>query len=348
MLARQQAEAARRGDGKVLRPSVTKLLREASIVLGNLEAPLASSAKPNRPTAFRAPPEALAVLRHFTLVSLANNHIHDCGDGGIAETLDALASAGVLTAGVCPRGEDPYAPVIIERHGHRVAVFACAGDPIPDLPGSSDFVMARVDDARLTSSIRQARSVADSIIVLHHGGIEYVPFPPPETRERLRQLTAAGAHAVFTHHPHVVGGMERGHADAIIWHSLGDFVFDSLVPQRRIGCVVLLDLDSRPFEPTIVPTLLGEDLTVDYAPAQVAEVTRNRVARLSACLDSPRYRRLYPFRHRASFYWYQFSRLAHLYRHRGFAEATRFAGKGIRLLVARIARNSRRLGFWRS
>ncbi len=79
---------------------VLPLLRRAPIVLGNLEGPFADKArKQQRNFSYRVDVSLASSLRRagINVVTLANNHLMDCGRPGVLETLDALSNADVFT-----------------------------------------------------------------------------------------------------------------------------------------------------------------------------------------------------------------------------------------------------------
>src|SRR5256884_3363195 len=112
-------------------------LRGADITFGNLESPIASDATPvpDSGGVFTAPPlAALALARAgFDIVSTANNHAWDGGQAAAEETMRQLTRAGVRFVGSGFGRDMAEQPVILERRGWRVAVFALtrAGDPAP-------------------------------------------------------------------------------------------------------------------------------------------------------------------------------------------------------------------------
>src|SRR5947207_3548601 len=77
--------------------AIAPLLRRASIVLGNLEGPLADRATPRgRRYSYRIDTQTVGSLKsaNIKVLNLANNHLMDCGREGVVETFDALAGAG--------------------------------------------------------------------------------------------------------------------------------------------------------------------------------------------------------------------------------------------------------------
>src|SRR3989442_10045535 len=103
-------------------------LAAADITFGNLESPIApdSSAPLDSGGIFTAPPAAAAALARagFDVVSTANNHAWDGGPAAVEETMRQLTRAGVRFVGSGFGRDMAEQPVILERRGWRVAVFA--------------------------------------------------------------------------------------------------------------------------------------------------------------------------------------------------------------------------------
>ena len=85
------------------------------------------------------------------------------------------------------------------------------------------------DMARITASIREARSQADYVLVSIHshelGGLRK-DVPAQFLRTFSRACIDAGALAVLGHGPHVLRGIERYHG-GVIFYSLGNFLFEN-------------------------------------------------------------------------------------------------------------------------
>jgi poly-gamma-glutamate capsule biosynthesis protein CapA/YwtB (metallophosphatase superfamily) len=79
-----------------------------------------------RGTYMTTPPELLEDLRWFgvNLVSCANNHAFDYGEGGLLATLDHLDRAGVVHAGAGRNLAEARGPAYLDTKGGRVALVA--------------------------------------------------------------------------------------------------------------------------------------------------------------------------------------------------------------------------------
>lgn len=170
----------------------------------------------------------------FDLACLGNNHVLDYGAAGLQATLDACAAAGLPTTGAGSNTEEAYRPAIVERGGVRIGVLSLAdreeGDATADRPG-----VAPIFDIHVLDRVRAVRAAVDVLILVLHGGKEYVPVPPPYWVERVLAVAACGADLVIGHHPHVPQGitmLERDPSgpDALrppipVLFSIGNFVF---------------------------------------------------------------------------------------------------------------------------
>lgn len=108
-------------------------------------------------------------------------------------------------------------------------------------PGSNPL-----DPVAQFNQIIQARSNADYVVVVVHGGHEHHPLPSPRMKNLYRFFIDAGADAVVNHHQHCFSGYEV-YKGKPIFYGLGNFAFDwdgkrdSLWNQ---GYLVQLDLNS--------------------------------------------------------------------------------------------------------
>src|SRR2546426_509389 len=115
MLGDHARKALKRGGIDYPFEAVLPLLKSASIVLGNLEGPLARmSAREARNYSYRVNPDLAAALTRagINVLTLANNHALDCGREGVLETLEALASAGADAIGAGTDRRAGHQPLI--------------------------------------------------------------------------------------------------------------------------------------------------------------------------------------------------------------------------------------------
>jgi poly-gamma-glutamate capsule biosynthesis protein CapA/YwtB (metallophosphatase superfamily) len=326
MLGRRVGERAARLGAESVTALVDELLAGADLVCGNLEAPFCGT--PGAQGALRADPSSVAALRRFDVLNLANNHIGDCGDAGVDETLATLRDAGIRPIGVGGDEDEALAPAVLTKQSLRVGFIGCAARSLLPRDASSRHAFGALESPLLETAVGAARAGVDALVVSVHAGNERVAYPPPSVRARLSALCRAGADVVVTHHPHVLGGYERLER-SLVWHSLGDFVFDGDTPARRRGGLLRVDVGEEGVrEFTLVPTHLTDDLGVAPAPEAVAARVRADVERVTRALAAPDYRHRYPLRYARALLGEEFDRVRTTYRREGPGPAVR---KGARL-----------------
>lgn len=234
--------------GRLLR-AVTPLTRAPDVMIGNLEGTLTDVAASSKCgpdstdcVAFRSPPAygRLFADAGYDVLSLANNHAHDHGPAGLAQTRQVVRAAGLLTTG----GPDEIAVRTVR--GIRVAVvgFAPYGWAAP-----------LNDPAAVTALVRRAAARADVVVVVFHGGAEgtaaqHVPAGREtafgedrgDLRAFARTAVAAGADAVLGAGPHVVRGAEVV-TGAPVAYSVGNLVgYRTLSSAGVLGTTAILRL----------------------------------------------------------------------------------------------------------
>jgi hypothetical protein len=204
----------------------------ADLLIGNLESPCVVEAKPiesDRPElVFHAPASRLAELATagFSAVTIANNHILNCGPLGLRETIQGLNNAGIYHAGAGMNLAEALQPAFMSVRGITVGLVAfCYG---PAATRSSPGV-APHDVGTIRKALNSARAGADFVIAALHDGLEYSDVPPSDTRARFRFLAENGADVVVGHHPHVLQGLEWI-GNVCVAYSLGNFLFHSSLP----------------------------------------------------------------------------------------------------------------------
>ena len=217
--------------GSVFDPT-RELLASGDLVFMNLESPLTDRPPvPDKRFAYTTPPERLEwyLDAGFNMISLANNHIADAGEGGIQDTVRHIERRArargetVFHAGAGRSGSARYEPVRIQPEGRdlRVAYFAAGFSDSPSVVHwSRDEGLFRVIRASAESG------EFDLVVVSAHAGIEYQHLPADSVQAAYRRYVDAGADLVLGHHPHVIQPVER-YGDGLIFYSLGNFVFAS-------------------------------------------------------------------------------------------------------------------------
>jgi poly-gamma-glutamate synthesis protein (capsule biosynthesis protein) len=239
---------------------IAPALHAADLAIGHLEVPHTDcgNEQAGDVPAPGAPPANLAAIAGagIGVVSLAGNHIADCGPQGIADTVAGLEAHGIAHCGAGPNLPAARRPAIREAAGLRVALLSyncvgpafawatadragCAYLPLGAVGGEPigpQSAVAGIDPAAfeiLIADVAGARAAADVVIVAMHKGRVHTPAVlEPYERPLARAAIEAGADAVIAHHAHIAKGIEF-HRGRPIFHGLGN------------GCVVTRSLSPR-------------------------------------------------------------------------------------------------------
>jgi poly-gamma-glutamate synthesis protein (capsule biosynthesis protein) len=144
------------------------------------------------------------------VVTMANNHVLDYGQVGLADTLASGRRAGFPLVGIGRNAAEAYAPWVTTVRDTRIAVVAFsqvhelefAWAARDDRPG----VAMAVDTARAVAAVRAARAAADLVIVFNHWGQEGNSCPTGEQKTFAARLAAAGADVIIGSHAHTLQG----------------------------------------------------------------------------------------------------------------------------------------------
>lgn len=181
----------------------------------------------------------LAAVRPDVCV-LANNHVLDYGRRGLAETLEALAAAGLRTAGAGRDLDQARQPAVLPlaesvSGGGRLLVFSLgmASSGIPHSWAAAadrsgiDFVTEASDAAaaEVAGRIRRAKRTGDLAVVSIHWGSNWGYTVPRDQIRFAHALVDGGADVVHGHSSHHPRPFEvyRGHP---VLYGCGDLIDD--------------------------------------------------------------------------------------------------------------------------
>ncbi|HMK10395.1 MAG TPA: CapA family protein [Acidimicrobiales bacterium] len=257
---------------------VVAVTREADLFVLNLECAISDRGEPwpdpFKPFFFRAPPKAVASLRHLGVgcVTLANNHALDFGTVALLDTCRHLADAGIDSVGAGVDERAARAPVVLDRGGERIAILGVTDHPADYAAGADQPGVAYADLRRgVPQWLRRGITDvdADIVVVSPHWGPNMVAEPVAHVRTAAAALVDAGATIVAGHSAHVFHGV----ADRVLY-DLGDFIDDyacHLELRNDLGLMWLVTFDgSVPIRVEAVP------LALDYCSTRLAD--RDEVA----------------------------------------------------------------------
>jgi len=206
----------------------------------NLETSVTRSREPwPKGINYRMSPENLPCLTAMKIdgCALANNHVLDWGEAGLAETLDALARAGIKSAGAGRDRARAEAPAVINVAGKgRVLLFSfgsetsgipsewAAGEGKPGvnlLPDLSDRTVERI-----AAQVNAVKRPGDLVVASIHWGGNWDYAVPRDQRAFARALIErAGIHLIHGHSSHHAKGIEVYDGKPILY-GCGDLLND--------------------------------------------------------------------------------------------------------------------------
>lgn len=208
--------------------NLRSFLAGTDIVFGNLEGPISEKPEkfPANSLKFSFSPAAAESLSSagINLVSLANNHLLDTDQPGLAETKNILKKSSINFVG------DPLKCASEFSFRHENLIFLAFNKTYPHI----------CPEKEIAEAVKNAKLAAEKtyLAVSIHWGEEYQSKSSDEQQKLARLMIEAGADAVFGHHPHVVQEIEI-YRNKPIFYSLGNFVFDQYFSEEtRQGLAV--------------------------------------------------------------------------------------------------------------
>lgn len=209
----------------------------------------------------------------FDLMSVATNHIKDCGlmrswcDSTFFDTLGHLSRVGIQTVGAGANLSEALEPVVITLNGIRFG-FVSLGDSklsetvfaTEDHPG-----IARLTEENMRRAIEEARKISDVVIALPHWGPEDELLPNWIQRGQARYIVDAGADLVIGNHTHVVQAYQILD-DIPVFYGLGNFVFDQGLRDHRQGVILVITFEGTRYAGfEMIPTHVDPDGRIHLA-----------------------------------------------------------------------------------
>lgn len=160
----------------------------------------------------------------FDCVTLANNHFRDYGQVGVEDTLQACKSHNMDFVGGGKNIAEAEQILYKTINGRKLAIINCCENEW-SIAGENYGGSNPLNPIKNYYAIKEAKSKADCVLVIVHGGIEGYQYPTPRMQETYRFFVDAGADAVVNHHQHCFSGYEVYH-EKPIFYGLGNFCFD--------------------------------------------------------------------------------------------------------------------------
>lgn len=190
---------------------------------------------------------------------MANNHILDYGQTGLADTLAAATAAHFPYVGAGVNAA-AWAPHVMTINGTRIAIVGVS--QVAELASSWVATAHRPGEAnainltQTLAAVRAAKRRARIVVVLMHWGTEGMACPDPSQLSLAPKLAAAGASIIIGSHAHMLQGSGwLGHT--FVAYGMGNFLWWEKSFSRATG---VLKLTLHPHGP----------LTAGFIPAVVS------------------------------------------------------------------------------
>lgn len=184
----------------------------------------------------------------FDVFNIATNHMLDMGSSGLEDTIEYWNSKENITMIGGYESQEAYLePCIIESNGVTMALLSYTYGTNGISPSaSSEAVVPYIDEDIIREDIRRVHSLADTVIVSIHWGVENVYSPNSEQKALAQMMCDEGVDVIIGTHPHVIQPVEWLSSDdgnkTLCIYSLGNFVAVMTQPGNMVGGLVTFDI----------------------------------------------------------------------------------------------------------
>ena len=268
---------------------IASVLKSADFTAVNLETAVTSRGTPQPKTYhFRTTPTAFTALRDggVDLVTMANNHVLDYGQVGLADTLAAAKQARFPYVGIGENAAAAWAPYVTTINRTRIAIIGVS--QVAELASSWVATDTRAGEAnainlrRTLAAVRAAKQRARIVVVFMHWGTEGQACPDANQLALAPKLAAAGATIIVGAHAHVLQGSGwLGHT--FVAYGMGNFLWWEHSYSTATGVLELTLHPSRPLTARFIPAVVsstGQPIALTGSAARRAE---QHYASLRAC-----------------------------------------------------------------
>jgi poly-gamma-glutamate synthesis protein (capsule biosynthesis protein) len=276
---------------------VSQIISQADLAVGTLNATMSNQVEHtgciDTYQLVGSPDNADALARAgFDVMSVATNHIKDCGllkgwcDSTFFDTLGHLQRVGIQTTGAGKDLAEALQPVIVSLNGVRFGFISLGDSKMDDIVFASDNNpgIARLTEENLKAAVDAVRPQVDVLVVLPHWGSEDNAIPNWIQRNQAQQIVEAGADLVVGNHTHVVQSIQELNG-VPVFYGLGNFVFDQDWGHHRQAVILLVRFQGKQYIGyELIPTHVDRDGRVHIAGQDEAQEILQRIEQSSQAL----------------------------------------------------------------
>lgn len=209
-------------------PSFFSFMQGCDIRIFNLEMPITNTNERIDKSGphLVASPEIIAGIKALnpSLVTIANNHILDCGEPGLLDTINLLSKSNIPYVGAGMTAEEAAQPYILKHEGVKIGVYGCCEHEF-SIAENGHAGANPIDLLESFDHVSSLKEKCDYVIVLYHGGRECYRYPTILQQKICRKFASKGADAVICQHSHCVGSFETYNGSTILYGQ-GNLLFD--------------------------------------------------------------------------------------------------------------------------
>jgi poly-gamma-glutamate synthesis protein (capsule biosynthesis protein) len=242
---------------------ISSVLKSADFTALNLETAVTSRGTPQPKTYhFQTTPPAFTALRDagIDLVTMANNHVLDYGQVGLADTLAAAKAARFPYVGIGVNAAAAWAPYVTTINGIPIAIVGVS--QVAELASSWVATGTRpgeanaIDLPHTLAAVRAAKRLAPIVIVFMHWGTEGQACPDPAQLSLAPKLAAAGASIIVGAHAHMLQGSGwLGHT--FVAYGMGNFLWWEHSYSTATGVLKLTLHPRAPLTARFIPAVVS-------------------------------------------------------------------------------------------
>lgn len=260
-------------------------IQVADIAIINQETMLGGTDKPYSGYPCFNTPDAMGdavAAAGFDVVLHATNHTMDVGAKAVLHCMNFWETSypDITVLGIYGSKEEQDSITVVEKNGIRIAMlnytYGLNGIPIPfDYPYLVTLLTWSNRDY-IRSQIREAKELADFVVVFPHWGTEYVYEPDDSQIFWTNVFAEEGVDLVIGTHPHVLEPVEwverPDGGKMLVFYSLGNFISGQIEAPRLLGGMAQLTL-TKADDGTVSVTECGVVPVVTHYSEQVNDGT---------------------------------------------------------------------------
>jgi len=268
---------------------IASTLSDADLTMVNLETAITSrGTEQPKQYHFHTTPTALDALRSagIDVVTLANNHVLDYGQVGLADTLAAVRAAKFPYTGIGNNATEAWTPYLTTIKGRKIAILGVS--QVDELQSTWVATANRpgeahsIDLTRTLAAVRAAKKQADLVLVFMHWGTEGNGCPNSAQKSLAPKLAAAGADIIIGAHAHTLQG-SGWLGRTFVAYGMANFLWWENSYSTETGILRLTLHPDAPLTAQFLPAIVSQTGQPVLATGADKDRIATRYASLRAC-----------------------------------------------------------------